>query len=50
MDIWDNLGAKGWGWFSMPMGLILFGVRALITTLGVIMYRSLARPLLTLSP
>ncbi|MET8765642.1 SHOCT domain-containing protein [Streptomyces sp. NPDC004658] len=40
MGFWYGHG--GWGWFAMSVGMVLFW--ALIITLGVLLYRSLARP------
>ncbi|MET9013982.1 SHOCT domain-containing protein [Streptomyces sp. NPDC001761] len=42
MTYWYGHGVGGWGWFAMSVGMILFWV--LIITLGVLLYRALARP------
>ncbi|MGW0882283.1 SHOCT domain-containing protein [Streptomyces sp. NPDC002671] len=39
---WYDHDVGGWGWFAMSAGMILFW--ALIITLGVLLYRALARP------
>ncbi|MEU2716646.1 SHOCT domain-containing protein [Streptomyces sp. NPDC007205] len=39
---WYGHGVGGWGWFAMSVGVVLFW--ALIIALGVLLYRSLARP------
>jgi putative membrane protein len=42
MMFWYDHNVSGWGWFAMSAGMILFWV--LIITLGVLLYRALARP------
>ncbi|WP_078964083.1 SHOCT domain-containing protein [Streptomyces durhamensis] len=37
---WYGHGASGWGWFAMPVGIVLFWV--LLITLDVLLYRSRA--------
>ncbi|WP_381568133.1 SHOCT domain-containing protein [Streptomyces eurythermus] len=39
---WYGRGAGGWGLFAMSVSVVVFW--ALIITLGVLLYRSLARP------
>jgi putative membrane protein len=39
---WYDHNVGGWGWFAMSAGMIFFWV--VITALGVLLYRALARP------
>ncbi|MER6030061.1 SHOCT domain-containing protein [Streptomyces sp. NPDC001851] len=39
---WYGHGVGGWGWLAMSVGMLLFWI--LIIALGVLLYRSLARP------
>ncbi|MFH8475446.1 SHOCT domain-containing protein [Streptomyces sp. NPDC018000] len=42
MMFWYDHGMSGWSWFAMAVGTVLFW--ALIITVGVLLYRALARP------
>ncbi|MEU6091384.1 SHOCT domain-containing protein [Streptomyces sp. NPDC047085] len=42
MMFWYGHGVNCWGWFAMSVGTVLFW--ALIITLGVLLFRALARP------
>ncbi|MFE8946895.1 SHOCT domain-containing protein [Streptomyces sp. NPDC007856] len=42
MMFWYGHGMNGWGWFVMSLSTLLFW--ALILTVGVLLFRALARP------